>query len=380
MNIVQCINTDVPNIDKIRKYDPGVPMAGMKRFVTYIYAYEEKQKRNNVGFAKVEIRGEDCRLEIHLRGIYSRNGECRVYLMRQEGHDLVGFLIGKMKIMNGGGDFGTAFRAGQIRTFPYGIYDMEGLFLLSEDERVFASRWKDGGTVTIDRSNFRVWNFEGAEQPDIKESGQRGAESPNQPTAGEPVQPQPEEPPVQSQSEEPPMQPQSEGLPVQLQETEATANPDSPVQPLQDVAQEGEGEDLSATEIPMRNVFPRHDWSAVWEMLKKNHPLFAPFDDESICCMQIELKDLRDLPKKYWYLGNNSFLLHGFFNYHYLVLGNIEKNRWFIGIPGIYQRQERAMAAIFGFPEFLPAATKEKADIAEEPVNRFGYWYRFIEE
>lgn len=342
MNIVQCINTDVPNIDKIRKYDPGVPMAGMKRFVTYIYAYEEKQKRNNVGFAKVEIRGEDCRLEIHLRGIYSRNGECRVYLMRQEGYDLAGFLIGEMKIMNGGGDFGTAFRAGQIRTFPYGIYDMEGLFLLSEDERVFASRWKDGGTITIDRSNFRVWNFEGAEQPDIKESGQRGTESPNQPTAGEPVQPQPEEPPVQSQ--------------------------------------EGEGEDLSAMEIPMRNVFPRHDWSAVWEMLKKDHPLFAPFDDESICCMQIELKDLRDLPKKYWYLGNNSFLLHGFFNYHYLVLGNIEKNRWFIGIPGIYQRQERAMAAIFGFPEFLPVATKEKADIAEEPVNRFGYWYRFIEE
>lgn len=342
--MARCINADVPNIDKIRKYDAGVLMAGMKRFVTYIYAYEERQKRNNVGFAKIEIRGGDCRLEIHLRGIYSRNGFCRVYLMRQEEGGIAGFTIGEMRIVNGGGDFGTAFQAGKIGAFPYGIYDMEGLFLLSDDERIFASRWKDGGDLTIDRDKFRVWSAEEPEQPQIQEQ-----------------QPQPKD-------------------------TEEPVKPDVPEQSAEDavhaaahVAQE-EPENLSATEIPMRNVFPRHDWSVVWEMLKKDHPLFAPFDDETVCCMQIELKDLRDLPKRYWYLGNNSFLLHGFFNYHYLILGNIEKNRWFIGIPGIYQRQERAMAAIFGFPEFLPVATKEKADTTEEPVNRFGYWYRFIEE
>lgn len=343
--MARCINADVPNIDKIRKYDAGVLMAGMKRFVTYIYAYEERQKRNNVGFAKIEIRGDDCRLEIHLRGIYSRNGFCRVYLMRHEEGGIAGFTIGEMRIVNGGGDFGTAFRAGKIGSFPYGIYDMEGLFLLSDDERIFASRWKDGGDLAIDRDKFRVWS---AEEPEQSNNG--GSD--------------------QLQIQEPQPQPQESEEPVKL---------DVPEQPAEDVAQE-EPENLSATEIPMRNVFPRHDWSAVWEMLKKDHPLFAPFDDETVCCIQIELKDLRDLPKRYWYLGNNSFLLHGFFNYHYLILGSIEKNRWFIGIPGIYQRQERAMAAIFGFPEFLPVATKEKADTTEEPVNRFGYWYRFIEE
>lgn len=31
-------------------------MAGMKRFVTYIYAYEEEKKGSNVGFARIEIR------------------------------------------------------------------------------------------------------------------------------------------------------------------------------------------------------------------------------------------------------------------------------------------------------------------------------------
>ena len=88
------------------------------------------------------------------------------------------------------------------------------------------------------------------------------------------------------------------------------------------------------------------------------------------------------MPKKYWYLGNNSFLLHGFFNYRYLVVGKTGEERWFLGVPGIYQRQERVMAAIFGFPEFLAAAVPgENVEAAEnEPVNRFGCWCRYIEE
>ena len=38
-------------------------MAGIKRFITYIYAYENGTKGINAGFAKVEIRGNECRIE-----------------------------------------------------------------------------------------------------------------------------------------------------------------------------------------------------------------------------------------------------------------------------------------------------------------------------
>ena len=51
-------------------------MAGMKRFVTYIYAYEEGKKGSNVGFARIEIRGQDARIEIHLRGVYAASAAC----------------------------------------------------------------------------------------------------------------------------------------------------------------------------------------------------------------------------------------------------------------------------------------------------------------
>ena len=59
-------------------------MAGMKRFVTYIYAYEEEKKGSNVGFARIEIRGQDARIEIHLRGVYAASAACRVYLFQRE--------------------------------------------------------------------------------------------------------------------------------------------------------------------------------------------------------------------------------------------------------------------------------------------------------
>ncbi len=51
-------------------------------------------------------------------------------------------------------------------------------------------------------------------------------------------------------------------------------------------------------------------------------------------CVRIELKDLRELPRKYWYLGNNSFFAARIFNYRYLVLGKLEEDKWFIGVPG----------------------------------------------
>ncbi|MCI9137319.1 MAG: hypothetical protein HFH48_07120 [Lachnospiraceae bacterium] len=126
---------------------------------------------------------------------------------------------------------------------------------------------------------------------------------------------------------------------------------------------------------------PKHlpeNWNLKWEFILENYPVMTPFaNDEDTLCVRLELRDIRLLPKQYWYLGNNSFLLHGFFNYRYLILGMTEKagkKRWFIGIPGVFQNPERVMASLFGFPEFR----NEKS----LPINtgEFGYWYRYLNE
>ncbi len=120
------------------------------------------------------------------------------------------------------------------------------------------------------------------------------------------------------------------------------------------------------------------NWELKWKFILENYPIMTPFaGDENTLCVRFELKDLRMLPRQYWYLGNNSFLLHGFFNYRYLILGMTKTNgnkRWFLGIPGVFQNPERVMASLFGFPEFR----NEKS----APVNtgEFGYWFRYLEE
>lgn len=120
------------------------------------------------------------------------------------------------------------------------------------------------------------------------------------------------------------------------------------------------------------------NWDLRWRFILENYPVMTPFaGDDRTLCVRMELKDLRQLPKQFWYFGNNSFLLHGFFNYRYFILGMTEEfgiKKWFIGVPGVFQNPERVMAALFGFPEFR----SEK----DSPINtgEFGYWYRYLNE
>ena len=334
-------------------------MAGMKRFVTYIYAYEDKKKGNNIGFAKIEIRGEDCRIEIHLRGIYARQSACRVYLFQEDAGDIVGHFLGEMNLLNGNGDFAARIKAGKIGDSTFGINDMDGIFILNEDERIFMSRWKEGVAPEVDAERFRVWQ----ETEHIDHEDQTAAQ------VGEQCHTKQQENVLQQPAES-----TRQARDTESEQTQATRQARSEEQKNIDE------ENVHATEIPMRNIFPAYDWQAVWEALQESHPIYTPFADREAMCIQIELKELRELPKCYWYLGNNSFLLHGFFNYQYLVIGKTGEGRWFIGVPGIYQRQERVMAAIFGFPEFIEIYTEEENQEKNEPLNHMGCWYRYIEE
>ena len=72
-------------------------------------------------------------------------------------------------------------------------------------------------------------------------------------------------------------------------------------------------------------------------------------------CIKITPHDISYLPKKYWQLCNNSFMLHGYYNYRYLILCEKIMNgtkRYLIGVPGLYHQKEQTMARMFGFTEF----------------------------
>ena len=150
-------------------------MAGMKRFVTYIYTYEDGKKGNNAGFAKIEIRGADCRVEIHMRGIFAWRGTGRVFLFRKAEDRMEGVRIGEIRPVNGGGSLAVMVRSEKIGDTPFGIGDMEGIFILSEDDRIFMSRWREGELPEVSKERFHEW------QPDLSRGGNAQTEPAGQP-------------------------------------------------------------------------------------------------------------------------------------------------------------------------------------------------------
>ena len=321
-------------------------MSGMKRFVAYIYSYENGEKNENIGFAKMELRAKEGRMEIHIRGAAPMQKGVKVNLFIREQEEIVAIPLGEMPMQGGRGNFLTAFELENVMGTELNFWVLEGILLLSEDGSIFMSRWKEGEPFRVMPEQIRLW--EKKQVPEESDTEQEPT-----PTV-EPPQPQPVQPP-QPQPVQPPQPPQPTAQPPE------STQPPHPAHPQ---------ETVSATELPVRNIYPQCDWETCWEFLLANHEHFAFYKEGEITCVKIELKHIRELPRRYWYLGNNSFLLHGFFNYRYLVVGKMEERTWFIGVPGIYQAQERVMATIFGFPEFMP-----------EPVeNQFGYWYRIVEE
>ena len=363
-------------------------MAGMKRFVTYIYAYEEEKKGSNVGFARIEIRGQEARIEIHLRGVDAASAACRVYLFQREASGgkeatgVTGVLVGEMKLANGSGDGAVVLKGGRVGASPYGITEMEGLFFVIGEERILMSRWREGAPFKVGLSGFREWKPEETKEKTAEKGLAAETAAQNEVREAAAVQPeQNSRMAVKGMAQGK----QGEAAAAQAEQTSRMAAKGMPQDVpsgsgMETAAAGEEMEAIHATELPMRNLFPEYDWNAVWEELCREHKPAALFEEWDTQCIQLELKDLRSLPKKYWYLGNNSFLLHGFFNYRYLVLGRTAEERWFLGVPGVYQRQERVMAAIFGFPEFFAAGPGGERREGREPVNHFGCWVRYIEE
>ena len=300
----------------------------MQRFVTYIYAYENNNKNQNVGFAKVDIRGDYCQVEIHLKRTGYTNVKCPVYLFVRENEVIVGVEIGEIALVNGCGDFVRQLNCNGVGETPYCMKDMKGILIFLDDTVMFASQWDE---KAIYRENFKPYE-------ETKEIPVEQAED---------------------AAEEPEESGQMEKL--QVESVQAQQSGEQQTEELQPEAQRSG--DM---------------WMDLWEKLNGMYGAKNLFENmPEISGIHMELKDLRELPKKYWYLGSNSFLLHGFFNYRHLLLGKMENEsgrKWFIGVPGIYQNQEKVLAAVFGFPEF-----RQEKDTGVK-TGQFGYWYRFMDE
>jgi len=116
----------------------------------------------------------------------------------------------------------------------------------------------------------------------------------------------------------------------------------------QDDKQAEEQEDDQDGELLNDCLEPQPD---KWEVIKKKYPILYPFRGQGPY-VSIKPVDLQLLDSKYHHLSNNSFLMHNFYQYKHLILGEYDwekGNFFYVGVPGEFVKKEQNTAAMFGF-------------------------------
>lgn len=166
---------------------------------------------------------------------------------------------------------------------------------------------------------------------------------------------------------------------VVKEETAPTLLGETEFIPLQELVPKLE---LVPTESPEESIIKNEDviepTAAIkddkWEQLWAVYPHKNPFSDDREY-LALGPGDFVILSERNYRLVNNSFLLHGYYNYHHLILTRIrERNKlcYYIGVPGNFYEREKKTAVMFGFKSF---------ECAVEPAEEgdFGYYMMPVE-
>lgn len=125
-----------------------------------------------------------------------------------------------------------------------------------------------------------------------------------------------------------------------------------------------------------------------WEQILDTYDQIHPYGDDRVY-VKIAPKDFIILSGNCQHLVNNSFLLHGFYNYRYVILGKIENSlresssggdaisfpetgEYFLGVPGVFYEREKMVALMFGFEAF-------ECEGSDPKPGDFGYYLRKVE-
>lgn len=116
-------------------------MAGYRRLISYIYAYEGEEKGKNIGFVKLESRNGQCRLSVNVKKVYVGGNDIGVYLL-SSGQEI---FLGNIFIRNGCGEFRTIINVENIMGTGNSMDSCIGLAIHEKGEewRVYKTVWED---------------------------------------------------------------------------------------------------------------------------------------------------------------------------------------------------------------------------------------------
>ena len=378
-------------------------MLDYRRLISYMYEYEGKEKGKNVGFVKLEARNGQCRLNVNVKRMYVGGNAVGVYLLGKSGEKV---FLGNAFVRNGAGEFQTTVDALDVNGSGKTLDAYYGLTVHDEKSawRNYTTMWEDAKvpempecvaaevsevqedvaampentSETVEEVPEKLIEAAGCSDQ-IDMSGTEINERTDQGIAGEAqtdivTGPMAEE--VLPGSAD--LMPQSNNVTGVVKEMEEEINGQF-VKNTEVQASSPELENPEVIRYLQESGDASPDLEALWQKMRKNYPKIQPFDyDGTSEVLTIRPQDIGQLPRENWVYGNNSFLLHGYYNFRYLILIRLQNEggqpRYLIGVPGHYYNSEKYMANMFGFPNFVLSKKQPPND------GRFGYWYTDIRQ
>lgn len=390
-------------------------MADYKRLVSYIYAYPGGVRDKNVGFAKAEVRNGQFKLTVSVKGVYTDTPELfGVYVMVDgKKHQPGGFTLlktGTVMVNQGIGQYQDLFNPMNINQSGYTFEDISGIALARENDdfyRMF-SLWEDcilnteditfaqpeaaaasnpvaqadSEEVSVKEQVNRTTGQE-AERKSAEMSGNVRESETVRRNAEDVSENEVEEAAVTSKPATPESA-QSAGQQADLQQETAQmkAQQVRAMEAVQELLfrntnpQGTMPQNTKLQHTTPQNAKPQEEMPA-FEKVFINRDFIDAFEDDYFYdCVEVTPELLKQLPIEDDAVVNNSFLVHGYYNFKHILFGKVCENdnntRYFIGVPGMYCNRERFMASMFGFCNF------KKSHRSDYSNPYFGYWYQEI--
>ena len=390
-------------------------MADYKRLVSYIYAYPGGVRDKNVGFAKAEVRNGQFKLTVSVKGVYTDTPELfGVYVMVDgKKHQPGGFTLlktGTVMVNQGIGQYQDLFNPMNINQSGYTFEDISGIALARENEdfyRMF-SLWEDcilnteditfaqpeaaaasnpvaqadSEEVSVKEQVNRTTGQE-AERKSAEMSGNVRESETVRRNAEDVSENEVEEAAVTSKPATPESA-QSAGQQADLQQETAQmkAQQVRAMEAVQELLFQNTNpqgtmpQNTKLQHTTPQNAKPQEEMPA-FEKVFINRDFIDAFEDDYFYdCVEVTPELLKQLPIEDDAVVNNSFLVHGYYNFKHILFGKVCENdnntRYFIGVPGMYCNRERFMASMFGFCNF------KKSHRSDYSNPYFGYWYQEI--
>ena len=393
-------------------------MSNYRRLISYIYAYEGGIKGKNIGFAKIEVRGGQCRIQVNVKKVYVGSNDIGVYLLSPKTE----LLLGRIFIRSGCGEFRINVNSSDIEGSGLSMDECYGLTVHDVESawQCYTTIWDDAVTQAAEMTTEMTLQDvtatpvemkkeetdEDAEKEEIpilpisdeiereliKEEMRLQTTAPWEKETDEessPVTEKEENSDLVSVKEDDVVPPEEENavLPAEEEIPEEQPVPEEEpaleAHPMVEAQQEPHHvefqgpEDMEKLKELDRLEQEQKSRNRLWDQLERRYAKVLAFDYDKGCeILSIKPQDIGLLPRDIWVYGNNSFLLHGFYNYRHLILAKLNdpegSPRYLLGVPGHYFSNEKYMASMFGFPHFVLARKQPDED------GRFGYWYTDI--